>query len=262
MRILFILSTLIFLSACGAGQFGSSYRAYMDSRLASDVVPLQEKQEPIIIRSNDLDKDVRLYKEYNFIVVGESAFNGAKESEGRAKKQAKEVGATHVIVSSEYTDTQSYLAYDHQNFYRTVYVDRVRRVNGQRVRYTQAVTVRDTVTVPYAQHYNNFDQWAIYLVKSNRINKLGLLMRDFSPAERNELGRNSGAYIDLVLNNSPAFVADIVAGDALIAINGEKVSNADGARKMIDGLSLGGKTIILSVIKKGEQKDITFEFNE
>ena len=31
---------------------------------------------------------------------------------------------------------------------------------------------------------------------------------------------------------------------------------------MIDGLSLGGKTIILSVIKKGEQKDITFEFNE
>lgn len=31
---------------------------------------------------------------------------------------------------------------------------------------------------------------------------------------------------------------------------------------MIDNLSFGGETIVLRVIKDGEQKDITFEFNE
>lgn len=262
MRTLLILTTILLLSACGAGQFGSSYRSYMDPRVSADVVPLAEEQDPILIRSNDLDKDVRLYREHNYIVVGESAFNGMRESEGRAKKQAKEVGATHVVVSSEYTDTQSYLAYDYQNFYRTVYVNRVRKVNGKRVRYREAVTVRDTVTVPYTRYYDNFNQWAVYMVKSNRIHKLGLIMRDFNPEERAGLGRNSGAFIDTVLNNSPAFLADIVAGDALIAINGEKIDNAGHAQMIIDNLSLGGETIILRVIKNGEQKDITFEFND
>ncbi|MDA9771505.1 hypothetical protein N9D02_10775 [Emcibacteraceae bacterium] len=82
-----------------------------------------------------------------------------------------------MVVSSEYTDTQSYLAYDYQDFYRTVYVDRVRKVDGKKVRYTEAVTVRDTVTVPYTRYYYNFNQWAVYMVKSNRIHKLGLVMR-------------------------------------------------------------------------------------
>jgi len=167
-----------------------------------------------------------------------------------------------VVVSSEYTDTQSYLAYDYQDFYRTVYVDRVRKVDGKKVRYTEAVTVRDTVTVPYTRYYDNFNQWAVYMVKSNRIHKLGLVMRDFSPEERAGFGRNTGAFIDTVLNNSPAFLADIVSGNILIAINGEKVNNAGQAKTMIDNLSFGGETIVLRVIKNGEQKDITFEFNE
>jgi C-terminal processing protease CtpA/Prc len=262
MRVLLILTTILLLSACGAGQFGTSYRSYMDPRLSADVVPLAEEQKPILIRSNDLNKDVKLYREHNYIVVGESAFNGIKENEDRAKKQAEEVGATHVVVSSEYTDTQSYLAYDYQDFYRTVYVDRVRKVEGKKVRYTEAVTVRDTVTVPYTRYYDNFNQWAVYMVKSNRIHKLGLVMRDFSPEERAGFGRNTGAFIDTVLNNSPAFLADIVSGNILIAINGEKVNNAGQAKTMIDNLSFGGETIVLRVIKNGEQKDITFEFNE
>jgi len=262
MRVLLILTAFLLLSACGAGQFGSSYRSYMDPRLSAYVVPLAEEQEPILIRSNDLNKDVGLYREHNYVVVGESAFNGIKENEDRAKKQAEEVGATHVVVSSEYTDTQSYLAYDYQDYYRTVYVDRVRKVNGKRVRYTEVVTVRDTVTVPYTRYYDNFNQWAVYMVKSNRIHKLGLVMRDFSPEERARFGLNTGAFIETVLSNSPAYLADIISGDALIAINGEKVNNTNHAKMLIDNLSLEGETIILRVVKNEVQKDITFEFNE
>ncbi|MCC3859881.1 PDZ domain-containing protein [Pseudemcibacter aquimaris] len=262
MRLLLVLLSAVLLSACGAGQFGSSYQGYMDPRMTPDVVPLKEEEEPILVRSTDLAKDIQLYREHNYIVVGESAFNGMMESEGRAQKQAEEVGATHVIVSSEYTDTRSYIAYDYQDFYRTVYVNRVKNIDGKPVRYTEAVTVRDTVTVPYQRQYDNYDQWAVYMVKSNRIHKLGLVMRDFNPNERASLGRNTGAYIDVVMSNSPAFFADIIAGDALVAINGEKVNGAGHAKQMIDGLSLEGQEITVTVLKQGQPKDIVFEFNE
>lgn len=262
MRNAFILTLLLLLASCGTGQFGSSYKAYSDPRLSPELVALTEEGEPNLIRSSDLDHDVRQFREHNYVVVGESAFNGIHESPNNAVKQAKEVGATHVIVSSEYTDTRSRLAYDYQDYYRTIYVNKVRSVNGKSVHYREAVTVRDTVTVPYTQYYDNFDQWAVYMARSTKVHKLGLIMRDLSPNERTSLGRNTGAFIDLVLSNSPAFMADIVPQDILVAINGDKVNNTGHAEDLIRQLELDGETIILTVLKDGKQKDITFEFNQ
>ncbi len=262
MRYILPILLALMLSACGAGQFGSSYRSYVDPRLSPDLVALSEEGEPNLIRSNDLDRDVRLYREHNFVVVGESSFNGFQESPNNAVKKAREVGATHVIVSSEYTDTQSQLDYDYQDYYRTYYVNRIRTVNGERVVTREEVTVRDTVSVPYLRYYDNYDQWAVYLVKSNRIPKLGLVMRDISTDERSLFGRNTGAFVDVVLSNSPAFLADIVAMDVLVAVNGIKVTNTAHAEEMIENLELSGKAIVLTILKDGKQKDITFNVAE
>jgi hypothetical protein len=261
MRLLFILSTLLLLSACGTGKYGSTYRAYVDPQASPDLIALQEGQDVNVLRTENLDNDVRRYRENNFVVVGESAFNGTIEGVDFAKNQAEEVGATHVVIAAEYTNTRSYIAYHHQSIYRTVYVNRVRVVDGKRIHYTEAVTVHDSVAVPYRSSYEEFDQWAVFLAKSNRIHKLGLVMRDLYPDERIEFSRNSGVIIDLVLGNSPAFIADVVSGDTLVAINGEKVNNAMHANSIIDGLSIGGEAIVLSLIKNGEPKDITFDFN-
>ena len=67
--------------------------------------------------------------------------------------------------------------------------------------------------------------------------------------------------IDVVLANSPAFLADIVQGDVLTAINGQKIINTRDAVRLIADLELSGQTVILSLIKGGENKDITFEFS-
>ncbi|MBT6031175.1 MAG: serine protease [Kordiimonadaceae bacterium] len=262
MRIFISVCLLFLLAGCGAGGFGSSYKAYMDPLMSPDVIALGEEEEPNLLRSNDLDHDVTLYREHNYVVVGESAFNGIQENQKNALKQAKNVGATHVIVTSEYTDTQSHLAYDYQDYYRTIYVNKVRSVNGKNVRVNEAVTIRDTVAVPYTRFYDNYDQAAVYLVKSARIRKLGLLMRDLSPAERNGLRRNTGAYIDLVLSNSPSFFANILPQDVLINVNGTEVLNRLHAEELISGLEFVKETIVLSVLSQGVKKDITLEFQE
>ncbi|MBL4601996.1 MAG: PDZ domain-containing protein [Emcibacteraceae bacterium] len=261
MRIFVCLSALLMLSACGTGQFGSSYRGYLTPEIASNVVMLGVEQEPILIRSNDIDRDVMKYREHNYVVIGESAFNGFEESEQNAVRQAKEVMATHVVVSSEYTDTESRIEYDYQDVYTTVFVSRVKTVNGERVAVQEAVTVRDTITVPYMRHYDNFDQWAVYMVKSNQVHKLGFILRDLNQQERAMHSRNTGTIIDVVLSNSPAFLADIVQGDVLLAINDDKITDRNHAIRLIRALEINGQTIVLSMLKNGEQKDITFEFN-
>ncbi len=261
LKVIALLFLSLMLSACGTGQFGSSYQGYISPYTDPNVVALSEEEEPIIIRTNDINADVRRYREHNYVVVGESAFNGLEESDGNASRKAKEVGATHVLVSSEYTDTQSYLDYDYQDHYRTVFVNRVRtNGDGERIVTREAVTVRDTITVPYMRYYNNFNQWAIYMVKSVRSPRLGLLMRNLEGPERADLGRNTGAYIDVVLTNSPAFLADIMPGNVLVAVNGIKVTDSDHAQMMIADLENTGSRIVLSVLAAGgEERDVNFE---
>ncbi|MCP5380860.1 MAG: PDZ domain-containing protein [Kordiimonadaceae bacterium] len=260
MRILVSLFLIMVLSACGAGSYGSSYHGYLTPEMASNVVMLGDEQEPNLILSNNLDRDVQSYLEHNYVVIGESAFNGLQESPQNAVKQAKEVRATHVIVSSAYTGTESRLDYDYQDVYHTVFVNRVRTVNGKTVNVTEAVTVRDTVSVPYLRQYDKFDQWAVYLVKSLQRHKLGILMRDLNQDDRLKYKRNTGAYIDVVLSNSPAFLADIIRGDILLAINGNKVFNSSDAVAKIRTLDVNGTKVVLSLLKEGQEKEITLEF--
>ncbi|MEZ5756680.1 MAG: PDZ domain-containing protein [Emcibacteraceae bacterium] len=262
MRLLFSLSLILLLGACGAGSYGSSYQGYLTPDMAADVVMLGDDQDPNLILSNNLDRDVQSYREHNYIVIGESAFNGLQESPQNAVKQAKEVRATHVIVSSAYTGTESRLDYDYQDVYHTVFVNNVRTINGKTVNVTEAVTVRDTVTVPYMRQYDKFDQWAVYMVKSLQRHKLGILMRDLNPGDRMTYKRNTGAVIDVVLSNSPAFLADIVRGDVLLAINGSKIINGDDAVSKIQALDVNGTKVVLSMLKDGQEKEITLEFND
>jgi hypothetical protein len=260
MRLFLCVWLMLLISACGTGQFGSSYQSYMDPRLNPDLIALGVEQEPNILRSNDINADVQRYREHNYVVIGESAFNGLVESEGNAIRKAKDVGATHVLISSEYTDTQSYIDYDYQDYYRTTYVKRViTNSDGDRVVVRDAVTVRDTVTVPYMRTYDNYNQWAIFMVKSNNALRLGLVMRDLGLTERSDLGRNTGAYIDVVLTNSPGFLADIVPGDVLVAVNDVKVTDSRHAQVMIGNLEKTGETITLGLLKNGKQVNIVFE---
>tara|TARA_R110002096_G_scaffold416576_2_gene619292 strand:+ start:110307 stop:111095 length:789 start_codon:yes stop_codon:yes gene_type:complete len=261
MRIIAILSVLLLLSACGTGQFGSTYQGYLTPERAANVVMLADGQEPELILSNNIDRDVLSYREHNYVVIGESAFNGFHENPNNAVRQAKEVRATHVIVSSAYTDTESRIDYDYQDVYSTVFVSRVKTVDGREVSVNETVTVRDTVSVPYVRQHDNFDQWAVYMVKSLEVHKLGILIRDLDQQERALYSRNTGTVIDVVLANSPAFLADIVQGDVLTAINGQKIINTRDAVRLIADLELSGQTVILSLIKGGENKDITFEFS-
>jgi len=62
---------------------------------------------------------------------------------------------------------------------------------------------------------------------------LGLFVRDLNDAERQELQTNKGAAVRVVVDGSPAFDADLLVGDMLIAIDGISLSNVQAFNGLI-----------------------------
>lgn len=93
------------------GKYGSKYQSYIDPKTTPSVLALQETDEPVIIRSDDIAKDKEKYLAQDYVVVGESKFKSYEESrslkitftkldrsESAAYRQAAKVAATHVLL--------------------------------------------------------------------------------------------------------------------------------------------------------------------
>ena len=76
-------------------------------------------------------------------------------------------------------------------------------------------------------------------------------LRVLTPEERKAIERNTGVGVIYPINGTPAFDADILAGDILLSIDGEKLS--DGQRlKFLLGSKRGSEVSIL-IHRKGRE---------
>lgn len=78
--------------------------------------------------------------------------------------------------------------------------------------------------MPYSVNRSNFD--AIYFAKIR--SRLGVFVIPLSDAERQELQTNLAMKIAAVIQDTPAFLADVLPGDYLVSINGDSISSGDG----------------------------------
>lgn len=75
------------------------------------------------------------------------------------------------------------------------------------------------------------DYTAVFLRKADMSGKLGFNTRALKPGEAQKLQTNSAVYINYVTNGLPIARADILDGDYLLEIDGQKVeSKADASR--------------------------------
>ena len=86
--------------------------------------------------------------------------------------------------------------------------------------------------------------------------RLGVELRDLTIEERQQIERNKGAYVTNVLEDLPAFEANIIPGDILIEVNGLEVKNTEQAIVLINAAE-AGKDLIITVIRKGTEREIT-----
>ncbi|MFH2008057.1 MAG: trypsin-like peptidase domain-containing protein [bacterium] len=77
-----------------------------------------------------------------------------------------------------------------------------------------------------------------------------------------ELDSTEGALVIQVSVESPSYAADLQRGDVIVAVNGEPVRSADGARGILRGLPVGGACDLDIVRAGGERRHLSFETGE
>lgn len=94
---------------------------------------------------------------------------------------------------------------------------------------------------------NRYDYGAVYLIKQKFI--LGVHWRPLESQERQLLQSNSGLYVDAVANGTPAFDSDILPGDIIESLNGQKVYDAKIASSLLGQLK--GQQVSVALYRNG-----------
>lgn len=102
-----------------------------------------------------------------------------------------------------------------------------------------------TTMVPFTVHRQDFG--ALFFIK--RKWTFGALWRELSDAERQTLGSNKGVVTTVIVDDSPAYAADILPGDILVSVDGEPVSNAQSISQLLQ--SKTGSLVRVGLVRSG-----------
>ena len=244
---------------------------------------------PIIERRARANGPVSLtaYNKRGYVMIGSSIFNsGRNESETSALKQGQSIGADLVVIfNPEYTgSTTSYVPLtlpstttSNTSSSATAYgsggsVSNTSgsatangsggsvTANGNATTNTygsgavtaygnSTTTTYDTKTTYIPITVNRSDYGALFFIKKHFL--FGAAFRDLNDTERQELQTNQGVVVQTIVDDSPAFKADVLTGDVIATIDGVTVPNAGGATRMMDERK--GKQITLAIARSGQR---------
>ena len=256
----------LMLTACASGykQFYVQAPAGTPDQIASRRAS-PPPQTPALERASFGDSKAiyEAYAKRGYIVVGTSMFNsGSNESERGAVDQGKAVGADLVLifypkytgsVTSSVPLTTPTTSTSYSSGSATVY-----GYGGPVTAYGNSTTTTygsSTTYVPVT--VNRSDYGAVYFVKMRTT--LGAHFRDLNDSERQELQSNRGAVITIVIDDSPAFYSDILAGDVVLSIDGSPVVNTASILELLRNNK--GQKIVMKLSRRGKTLEKLIQLN-
>jgi hypothetical protein len=201
------------------------------------------------------------YARLGFTAIGYSSFNsGRSESEKNAIAQGQKVGADLVVivnpsytgsVTSQLPITTPTTSTSYTTGSATAYGP-----GGPVTAYGNATTTTygsKTTYIPMT--VNRYDFGAVYFVKITYA--FGANWRELTNEERSALQSNSGVYITAVVNDTPAFRNDILAGDIITKIDGQPIYGEQAASDAL--AKKRGQTVKLTRFRNGQfmEKSVT-----
>ena len=200
------------------------------------------------------------YEKQGYVVIGYSSFNsGNTEPDRLAIKQGQVVGADLVLISDpKYTGSESTAVPITTPTSSTSFSSGTATAVGPLGPVTAFSTGTSTSYgsqtsfIPVTIHRQDYG--ALYLIKRHYV--LGLMMRDLNDEERKAIQSNKGAFVRIVVNNTPAFNADILPGDIITAANGTPVATSGDLSNIL--ASRAGQHVTISILRGTQrlQKDV------
>lgn len=271
-----IINTLfiVLLSGCASNGYKDFYKPAIDVNNLTEIQRLRPNEEPKVLTSNDFKKDMYTLRSKNYIAIGFSSFNGGKQSIENAVDQAKEIGATVILASSNYTNTQTTTSTLLLPNNKTTYHNGLTSSNstysnsyGQKVgssssngSYIGTSTTYGTQAVPFTTSQQRYDQFAAFFVKSTKKLIFGLGTTEIPQEMRREIKRNTGAMINIVFEDSPAFYANLFPGDVIISVDDIEIKDPDHGVEIMNSTPSAQKSSLFKIIRDQEEKDVTINF--
>jgi len=263
---LFAIAASIALSACASGyaEFYKPVAGATPERIAS--MRAAPPGEPIVDRVSppaDTGALVDAYAKRGYVLIGTSSFNsGSQESESGAIEQARKVGADLVVIlNPRYTGstttampmTTPTTTTSYSTGTATAY-----GAGGTVTAYGSGTTTTygtKTTYIPLTVHRSDYG--AGYFIKQRW--GLGVIGRDLNDAERQELQSNKGYVVRIVVDGTPAFMADILPGDIITAVNGESLAGQEDAFRVVR--ERAGQKVRVSIVRRGQKLEKDVQLN-
>lgn len=252
-----LLASLVVLAGCASGykQFYRPTQGFnpghiAEMRLGSPPgVPMVERAQPT---ESTIILDA--YAKRGFVMIGSSMFNsGRAESEESAIEQGQSVGADLVLIlNPRYTGSVTSSVPITTPTTTTSYSTGTAVAYGPRGSVsafgsgTTTTYGSATTYVPMTVHRSDYG--AVFFVKQRF--GFGAFLRDLTDSERQELQTNKGAAIRLIVDDTPAFNADILVGDIVTSVDGTSVANSQAFQSMLRERQ--GKQVKLSLLRRGQ----------
>lgn len=242
------IALVIVLGAC-TNPYAKFYEpAVPEAKLAenyvTDTMPLRIYSTP------DLQKGGLELLRQGYAMIGRSDFNGnmSAKHESAMRAQAARVGAQVVLVSSKYTGTlTSAVPLTIPQTTTTVSSGTATATGpgGTATAYgTGTSTTYGSRTLMMPVQTNRADYHAVYYAKTKI--RVGLYVIALDDTTRQRLQTNHGARVQLVVEHSPAFDADILPGDIVLRVDSVRVTSAEHLLQMF-------------AAHRGQQMDLTLD---
>lgn len=243
-RLIAVLIAGLATSSCTSGH-QEFYRSQSSPLALAKPMPHSGPAE-VVQGSGDIEADRQRYHQDGYVLIGYSSFSGPREAADGAAQQAKKVGAAIVAISSNYERTARGLTPVTTVTPTTTYTSGSvsgygsggpigGSYLGSSTSYSQ-----QTTQIPYS--VDRYQQTALYFARAER-KGIGILASEIPPSQRQQIGTNRGILVNATRKGSPAWGADILAGDVVLAIGGSPVFDQESYGNAVVK-ALGSETLI------------------
>ena len=257
----FYIILILFLTGCVTNPYSDYYNPY-DRKTSSQIKKSEDSglADPIIISIPDLENkdDVEnIFQKYvrkGYYLIGESNFNGPEVNKDDLLNHARSIGADLVLTNVKYLTTVSGTVPLTLPTTNTTYHSG--SITGDVFgSYSGTTTSYGTNTTYLPYQTNRYQYRAAFMVKIKT--SLGIFFNDIDQSTRKLIGENKGVRIIVVVDNSPAFYADVLEGDIITSINDNIVRTPEQLQMLLDKTLVDKKPIDFEIFRNNQYLNIT-----
>ena len=262
---------LLALCGCQTNPYTQYYTNVIPPQETAKLLPYSGHTDFMSVPLNDWKAGVDKLMSMGYAYLGYANFEGrAKDYEPKIRERAKELGADIVLVTSAFARTVSgvmpLLNYQPGQVATTYSSGQVNanafNNQGTYTHGTANYSGQSTTTTPgtFSTNYvpysvDRYSYGAGFFRKRSWV--FGARCVPLDTNQRQKLQRNIGVVVAMVVDGSPAFLANILPGDILLTIDGEQITTGENFLAQIDART--GRKVSVGMLRNDKEMMIELE---